>query len=32
MPGVPNKTQELRGFQDEIWIKDAGQWWYYQAS
>jgi len=31
-PGIPGKAQTIQGFQDETWIKDKGQWWYYQAS
>ncbi|MDR0479849.1 MAG: hypothetical protein LBH31_08655 [Burkholderiaceae bacterium] len=30
-PGSPGKTLEVQGFSDETWIKDDGQWWFYQA-
>ena len=30
--GVPGKSQKIQGFQNETWIKDEGQLWFYQAS
>jgi len=23
--------QEVNGYMDEVWVRDEGQWWYYQA-
>ena len=25
------RGQELTGFIDEVWVREDGQWWYYQA-
>jgi len=30
-PKFAQSMPEIQGFIDETWIKDQGQWWYYQA-
>jgi len=27
----PFKGQELNGYIDEVWVRDEGQWWFYQS-
>jgi hypothetical protein len=31
MPKFAQAMPEITGFVDETWIKDDGQWWFYQA-
>ncbi|MDR2990616.1 MAG: hypothetical protein LBU72_01545 [Burkholderiaceae bacterium] len=31
VPQFARAIPELKGFVDETWIKDQGQWWYYQT-
>ena len=31
VPRFARAIPEITGFVDETWIKDQGQWWYYQA-
>jgi len=30
-PGFATKMPEIQNFFNETWIKDEGQWWFYQA-
>jgi len=27
----PRANREVVGYLDEVWVRDEGQWWYYQA-
>ena len=27
----PRANREVAGYVDEVWVRDEGQWWYYQA-
>jgi hypothetical protein len=31
MPKFSQSIPEIKGIIDETWVKDEGQWWYYQA-